>query len=74
MSNTGYATLDLAKAGALAESIMNMSLGAGEFLVADSGTVEGKATIGTFNLIHHAAAALLDYLNDIAETGLPPQG
>lgn len=73
MSNTGYATLDLAKAGVLAESIMNMSLGAGEFLVADSGTVEGKATIGTFNLIHHAAAALLDYLNDISETGISPQ-
>ena len=50
-----------------------MALGAGEFLVADSNTVEGKAATGSFNLIHYAAAALLDYLNDISETGIPPQ-
>lgn len=73
MNNTGYAALDHVGAITLAESIRDMALGAGTFLVADSGTVEDKATIGTFNLIHHAAAALLDYLNDIAETGLPPQ-
>lgn len=73
MSNIGYATLDHVGAITLAQSIKDMALGAGEFLVADSGTVEGKATIGTFNLIHYAAAALLDYLNDISETGIPPQ-
>ncbi len=73
MSNTGYATLDHAGAAALAESIMTMSLGAGYSLVSDSDTIEGKASSGSFYLIHHAAAALLDYLNDIAETGLPPQ-
>ena len=36
-------------------------------------TVEGKTATGSFNLIHYAAAALLDYLNDISETGIPPQ-
>ena len=73
MSNTGDTALDHVGAIILAQSIRDMALGAGEFLVADSDTVEGKAAIGSFNLIHHAAAALLDYLNDIAETGLPPQ-
>ena len=72
MSNNGYAALD--HVGAIAaQSIKDMALGAGEFLVADSDTVEGKAATGSFNLIHYAAAALLDYLNDISETGIPPQ-
>ena len=39
----------------------------------DSDTVEGKAATGSFNLIHCATAALLDYLNDIAQTNLPQQ-
>lgn len=73
MSNSRNAALDYVGAITLAESIRDMALGAGTFLVADSGTVEDKATIGSFKLIHHAAAALLDYLNDIASTGLPPQ-
>jgi len=73
MSNTSYAALDHAGAITLAQSIKDMALGAGAFLVADSGTVEDKAATGSFNLIHHAAAALLDYLNDISETGIPPQ-
>ena len=73
MSNNGYAALDHVGAITLAQSIKNMALGAGEFLVADSDTVEGKAVTGSFNLIHYAAAALLDYLNDISETGIPPQ-
>ena len=73
MSNTGYASLDHVGAITLAQSIMTMALGAGEFLVADSDTVEGKAATGSFNLIHYAAVALLDYLNDISETGIPPQ-
>lgn len=73
MSNTGYAALDHVGAITLAQSIMTMALGAGECLVIDSSTVEGKAATGGFNLIHYAAAALLDYLNDIAQTGLPPQ-
>ena len=73
MSNTGYAALDHVGAITLAQSIMTMALGAGECLVTDSSTVEGKAATGGFNLIHYAAA-LLDYLNDIAQTGLPPQG
>ena len=73
MSNTGYASLDHVGAITLAQSIMTMALGAGEFLVADSDTVEGKAATGSFNLIHYSAAALLDYLNDISETGIPPQ-
>lgn len=73
MSNTGYAALDHVGAITLAQSIMTMALGAGECLVTDSSTVEGKAATGGFNLIHYAAAALLDYLNDIAQTGLPPQ-
>lgn len=73
MSNPGYAALDHVGAITLAQSIKDMALGAGEFLVADSNTVEGKAATGSFNLIHYAAAALLDYLNNIAQTGLPPQ-
>ena len=73
MSNTGYASLDHVGAITLAQSIMTMALGAGECLVTDSSTVEGKAATGGFNLIHYAAAALLDYLNDISETGIPPQ-
>ena len=72
MSNDGYASLDHVGAITLAQSIKDMALGAGEFLVADSNTVEGKAATGSFNLIHYAAA-LLDYLNDISETGIPPQ-
>ena len=73
MSNPGYVALDHIGAITLAQSIKDMALGAGEFLVADSDTVEAKAATGSFNLIHYAAAALLDYLNDIAQTGLPPQ-
>lgn len=73
MSKSSHAALDHAGAITLAQSIKDMALGAGEFLVADSDTVEGKAATGGFNLIHYAAAALLDYLNDIAQTGLPPQ-
>ena len=73
MSNPGYAALDHVGTITLAQSIKDMALGAGEFLVADSNTVEGKAATGSFNLIHYAAAALLDYLNDISETGIPPQ-
>lgn len=73
MSNTGYASLDHVGAITLAQSIMTMALGAGECLVTDSSTVEGKAATGSFNLIHYAAAAVLDYLNDISETGIPPQ-
>ena len=73
MSNNGYAALDHVGAITLAQSIMTMALGAGECLVTDSSTVEGKAATGGFNLIHYAAAALLDYLNDISETGIPPQ-
>ena len=73
MSNPGYAALDHVGAITLAQSIKDMALGAGEFLVADSNTVEGKPATGSFNLIHYAAAALLDYLNNIAQTGLPPQ-
>lgn len=73
MSNTGYAALDHVGAITLAASIKNMALSAGEFLVADSDTVEGKAATGSFNLIHYAAAALLDYLNDISKAGIPPQ-
>lgn len=73
MSNTGYAALDHVGAITLAQSIMTMALGAGECLVTDSSTVEAKAVTGSFNLIHYAAAALLDYLNDISETGIPPQ-
>ena len=73
MSNTGFAALDHVGAITLAQSIKDMALGAGEFLVADSDTVEGKAATGSFNLIHYAAAALLDYLNDISETSIPPQ-
>ena len=55
------------------QSIKDMALKAGAFLVPDSDTVEGKAATGSFNLIHCAAAALLDYLNDIAQTSLPQQ-
>lgn len=73
MTNTGYAALDHVGAITLAQSIMTLALGAGEFLVADSDTVEGKAATGSFNLIHYAAAALLDYLNNISEMGIPPQ-
>jgi hypothetical protein len=73
MSNTGYAALDHVGAITLAQSIKDMALGAGEFLVADLDTVEGKAVTGSFNLIHYAAASLLDYLNHISETGIPPQ-
>ena len=73
MGNNGHAALDHVGAITLAQSIKDMTLGAGAFLVADSDTVEGKAAKGNFNLIHHATAALLDYLNDIAETGLSPQ-
>ena len=73
MSNTGFAALDHVGAITLAQSIKDMALGAGEFLVADSDTVEGKAATGSFNLIHNAAVALLDYLNDISETGIPRQ-
>ena len=73
MSNTSYVALDHVGAITLAQSIMTMALGAGECLVTDSSTVEGKAATGGLNLIHYAAAALLDYLNDISETGIPPQ-
>lgn len=52
MSNPGYAALDHVGAITLAQSIKDMALGAGEFLVADSNTVEGKAATGSFNLIH----------------------
>ena len=46
MSNTGYAALDHVGAITLAQSIMTMALGAGECLVTDSSTVEGKAATG----------------------------
>lgn len=46
MSNTGYAALDHVGAITLAQSIKDMALGAGEFLVTDSDTVEGKAATG----------------------------
>ena len=46
MNNNGYAALDHFGAITLAQSIKDMALGAGEFLVVDSDTDEGKAVTG----------------------------